>query len=204
MPTPDRTDFLHGLARGLSVAGHPALLMPLGVGVSSRGVGASEAVAQAALLAAIVVAFLVCAYSLWRARSGAWQHVDASVPAERLELNRALMGLLLAAGAAVAVSGGPRAVTAGLWACGALVLLALFSRRWLKLSLHMGFATFALCLVWPVPVWRETVEVLVPGLAWSRWYLRRHTLTEIVLGALAGLAVGGLLWAVLARLAVAG
>ncbi len=178
------------LARGLSVAGHPALLMPLAVAVSTRARGAPDEVVIAATAAAVAVAVLVGLYSLWRARSGAWQHVDASVPHERLELNRRLVLLLLAGAGATAAWGGSAVVTAGLLACAALVGGALLLRRWLKLSLHTGFAVFAACLLWPLAVAGLPAAALACGVAWSRLRLQRHTRAEVLMGALLGLAVG--------------
>jgi hypothetical protein len=178
------------LARGLSVIGHPALLMPLAVALSTRARGAPADVVNAATVAAVGVALLVGLYSLWRARSGAWQHVDASVPHERLELNRRLV-LLLAGGAALgAALGASAVVVGGLLACAALVGGALLLRRWLKVSLHTGFAAFAACLLWPITAWCALTTALAVGVAWSRWRLQRHTQAEIVVGALLGMGVG--------------
>jgi hypothetical protein len=164
--------------------------MPLAVAVSTRARGAPAEVVGAATGAAVVVAMLVGIYSLWRARSGAWQHVDASVPHERLELNRRLVLLLVLGAAATALAGGSSVVAGGLLACAALVGGALLLRHWLKVSLHTGFAAFAACLLWPLTAWCVLTAALAGGVAWSRLRLQRHTRAEVVVGALWGVAVG--------------
>lgn len=178
------------LARVLSTLGHPALLMPGAVALSTQARGAPPGVVQTAAGAAAAVALVVCLYSVWRARQGAWQHVDASQPRERLELNRLLVALLVLGALLGGALGLPAVVVAGLSACAALVLCALVLRPWMKLSLHTAFAVFAASLLWPLPAWFAGVCGLSLAVGWSRLRLRRHTRLEVCAGALAGAGVG--------------
>src|SRR3970282_2402025 len=85
----------NSLARMVSTAGHPAVLMPAGAVIASPG-----SLAGVALSFSLACAVMVVAYSVYKVRRGDWAHVDASVSAERAEFNL-LVGtaLLLASGA---------------------------------------------------------------------------------------------------------
>lgn len=71
-----------------------------------------------------------------------------------------------------------------------LISCALAS-RWLKVSLHMAFGSFAtttLLLLGSFVGW--ALLLVLPVLAWSRLYLRRHVPSEVVAGLLVGAAFG--------------
>jgi hypothetical protein len=179
-------------ARLLSVLGHPALLMPLAVWGAARQQNAPLPVLQLAVGATVLLALCVGLYSVLQVRAGRWQHVDASVPRERRQLNVLLVVLLWGAAAALAWAGQARPVVAGLALGGAIVLLALALGPWLKLSLHGAFALLAGALLWP-SAWAWGVWALAAGVACSRVVLRRHTRAEVLCGAAAG-ALAGLLF----------
>lgn len=188
------------LARALSILGHPAVVVPLGVALAARARGAPLPLQQRAVAAAIVLALLVGLYSVWQVRRGRWAHVDASQPRERSQLHAFLLPLLLAAAAAAALAGWPPAVTAGLGACAVIVTGAWLTRRWMKLSLHVAFAALVATWLWPSPGLVLTAAAGVAAIAWSRWRLARHTSREVVAGALLGALVGLLFQYVLVAL----
>ena len=68
------------LARLVSIAGHPAVLMPV-----AALVAAPDADAGAALVVSVACAVAVVGYSVHKARRGDWAHVDASAPVERAQ-----------------------------------------------------------------------------------------------------------------------
>jgi membrane-associated phospholipid phosphatase len=79
---------------------------------------------------------------------------------------------------------------------GGLVLIQLLMISFLlnfriKVSLHLAIAAYisiALCPInFPMGI---GLFVLLPLIAWSRWYLGRHGILELVLGALLGLICG--------------
>lgn len=137
-----------------------------------------------------LAAALVVLYSWLRVRSGAWTHMDASKPQERLQLNRVL-ALLLCGGALLGWwLGAPSAVLMGVGLSGAIVVLALLLRKRLKLSLHVAFAVFAASLWWPLLPALVVGLVFCVAVAWSRLALQRHTPAEVGLGAAAGVVCG--------------
>lgn len=178
-------------ARALSIVGHPALLMPAAVAVAASGAGAPPRLLPVALGTAVAVAVIVGLYSLWQVRAGRWEHVDASQPRERRQLNLFLAALLGGAAVLLWAAGQPAPVALGPLLAAGLVLLAHGLRRWLKVSLHAAFAVFAAALVWPQLGLTLGLALLAVGVAWSRLALQRHTRAEVLLGLLFGAAGGG-------------
>ncbi|MBK7676967.1 phosphoesterase [Accumulibacter sp.] len=177
-------------ARALSLIGHPALLVP---GAVVQGGSVREAPAPILLVAtsvAILLALIVVGYSLVQVRAGHWSHIDASLPQERSQLNLFVATLLFATAAVLWSLGQPPAIAIGLALGGALVMFAHLLRRWLKVSLHAGFAAFSTLLLWPSYPGMLFLLLLAAGVAWSRLVLLRHTLHEVALGLLAGVAAG--------------
>jgi hypothetical protein len=147
-------------------------------------------IAPTALAVSLVCALAVLGYSIYKTRRGEWGHIDASLPAERAQLNvRVGIGLVAAAGAlwhAGLHIGFPAVV--GL--SGLIVAVGHLLRGVAKLSLHVAFAVFATCLVWPNQIAAAALALTTVGVAWSRITLQRHVAADIILGALVGGAAG--------------
>lgn len=183
------------VARVLSVVGHPLLLMPLAVALSLRARGAAGATLGVALGLTAVAALVVAAYSVMQVRRGRWRHVDATLPAERRQLNRFALGLLAVCAVGGAVVAWP--VGLGLGAGVALVAAGLLLRRHLHLSLHAAFGALAVALVWPQAWAMGLLALLLAGVCWSRLALGRHRLRDVAAGLLAG-ALAGVVFVLLA------
>lgn len=178
------------VARGLSIVGHPALLMPVAVPLAALKRSASAQDLWLGAAAALAVGTIVALVSLRQVRAGRWAHVDASVPAERLQLNLLLAGLLLAAALILGLSSGSPVLAAGLASSGAIVLAALGLHRRMKLSLHCAFGAYAAALLWPAWPALAGLAALALGVAWSRLHLRRHTRRDVLAGLLVGALAG--------------
>ena len=180
-------------ARVISTIGHPLLIVPLAAAVAMQTRGASPHSVLATTLSLAAVAIAVAVFSVRRARSGRWAHVDASMPPERRELNRLLLYLLPVAALLLWAAGMPTGVVAGVGLSAGIVLLAQLTRRWLKVSLHCAFAAFAATLVWPHGGLVTGFGALAVLVAWSRLYLVRHTPAEVAMGTMLGALAGVLL-----------
>ena len=130
------------LARIVSIAGHPVVVLPGAIWAGVWGVAPPNVVRQAVLSAALVGA-AVMAYSVVQVRRGRWSHVDASVREERQQLNLFLAVLLVLVSAVLWATGRPWGVVAGVGSAALVVAVAHATRRWLKISLHVAFAVFA-------------------------------------------------------------
>jgi hypothetical protein len=187
------------LARALSIAGHPMLALPLAVLAIALAQGDARSAAWSALGFAAFAA-LVMAYSWWQVRRGRWSHVDASATHERSTLNRFLLIALSMAAVLVAWRGGQPLLALGLALSAAMILAAMLTARWCKLSLHLAFAVFAACLLRELGVaWMLAALLFAAAVAWSRLALQRHTRRDLVAGALAGALAGLAFWPLATR-----
>lgn len=178
--------FTTPLARGISVAGHPFVLIPLTVAASTRSLfwGAVVAASTTIPLLAII---------LRNVRSGRWSDVDVSRHDQRSGLYYAGLPILLISALILYFLGAAPGLMRGLAAGVAMSLLGLIGNRWLKISMHMMFAGFcavALSRSFPSPVTIAAVALFLAALAWSRWHLKRHTRLEIAVGLIIGVACG--------------
>ena len=179
------------VARAVSIAAHPfvtSLIMVVGSAVQLGQLRrAGVAIAIVVVLAIAPVALLM----MQQVRRGKWQNVDASNVRERPLLFAVsgiglagLLGYLLLAQPQSFLLRGVVAVVAMVAACAAIT-------RWVKLSLHLAFATLAttvLLLLGSPAGW--VLLLALPALAWSRLSLARHTVLEVVLGSVVGAACG--------------
>ena len=189
----------HALARALSISGHPMLVLPLAVVVIALHQGDRGAAAGAALGFGLFAA-LVMGFSWWQVRRGRWAHVDASARHERGSLNRFLLVALVAGALLVAWRGTQPLFALGMAMSAAMILVAMATTRWCKLSLHMAFAVFAAWLLRELGIaWMLAALLFAAAIAWSRLALHRHTPRDLVAGALAGSLAGAAFWPLAAR-----
>lgn len=179
------------LARMLSLLGHPLATLPSALVLMSAMRATDPAGPLRIALGVAAFAALVMALSWRQVRRGRWAHVDASAPRERRDLNLVLLAMtVLAAVLAQVVADDPRVALALGLAAGILVL-ALLTAGWWKLSLHVAFAAFAALLLWPLhPLATAAMLAFATAIAWSRLRLARHAPRDLVAGAVAGLCAG--------------
>ena len=140
---------------------------------------------QSALIAALTVVPLLIVTAV-RVRRGTWSDFDVSRREQRSGLY--LWALPLTITAALLV---PAHLARGTWIAAAMLAIGLLLSRWLKTSLHLMFGAF--CAVPIAATWPPTAPLLLAllaALAWARWVLKRHTLPEIAVGTLIGIAGG--------------
>lgn len=179
------------MARWISILFHPFVMVAVMVAAAAA---ARQSPAAALGSVALVALFTIApiAVLMWRqVRRGRWQNADASNRAERPMLY-AVGGLALVALLAYLLLRGPQsfmvrgvAVTFGMLAVCAL------ATRWIKVSLHMAFATLAAAslALMRSPV-GYVVLLLLPVLMWSRLTLERHSRAEVALGTIIGAGAG--------------
>lgn len=152
-----------------------------------------EALQSVGIVALFTIAPL--AILMWRqVRRGRWENVDASNHAERPVLYIAgtiaviaLLGYLLLVRPQSFVIRGVVATLGMLAICGA-------ATRWIKVSLHMAFASLAATalVLMRAPIGYALLLAL-PALVWSRLVLSRHTPAEVALGTIIGAGTGAAL-----------
>lgn len=187
------------LARALSIFGHPMLVLPVAVLAIALSQGDARTAAWSALGFGAFAA-MVMGYSWWQVRRGRWGHVDASARHERNALNRFLLVALTAGAVLVAWRGGQPLFALGLALSAAMILVAMLTARWCKLSLHLAFVVFAACLLRELgTAWMFATLLFASAVAWSRLALHRHTRRDLVAGAVVGSLAGLAFWPLATR-----
>ncbi len=177
------------LARAVSVLFDSSILsLPVFLAFGWREAGAAGA--AWALLALLVMTGIPLGYILMGMRRGWVSDLELSRREERPRFILVSLSSDLLALALLQLGGGPR-----LLAAMALTYLALgatmfsISTYW-KISLHMvgvaGFATALLIVYGPVAAW---TYLALPLVAWARLRRRKHTVPQLVAGALGGAAI---------------
>jgi len=182
------------IARGVSIVGHPVVLISAAGLIAASTHGASAAQLRIIGVTLLLLAVIVIGFTWWQVKAGRWAHVDASARTERSSLNAFLSTLLLVSAVLAWFVLRNLHLSVALALSATLILIALALARWLKMSLHVAFATFATTLLWPLS-WGLAAGILVTAVvAWSRLTLGRHVAADVIagflLGALAGIAHG--------------
>ena len=176
------------LARCVSILGHPLLVMPSATIWLAISRNASDELMRSLVLILVAVVAVALAFSIWSVWSGRWAHIDASDPSERNSLNWFLAAVLLTVSAITWRSHPAREIAIGFLVSGlAVVIVLILAPAW-KISLHTCFAAIATGLFWPDLLLVTAGALVVAAVAWSRLVLHRHTIAEVLLGALVGTA----------------
>ena len=182
------------IARCLSIILHPFVM----VGVLVGTVAAARQTAGEALRSiAIVMLFTIvplAALMIRQVRRGSWNNVDASNRAERPMLYFVGGAALVIMMAYLLVLRPQSFMLRGTFATLAMMAVCALATKWIKVSLHMAFATLAATVlaVMRSPVGYALLMAL-PALVWSRLTLERHTPAEVMLGTAIGAAAGAAL-----------
>lgn len=182
------------IARGISIAAHPFVVALVLVGINAAKVHGLGTAARLVALTAVILVVPLWLF-VWRKwRSGQWETVDASTPNNRPALYALALLLMAVLTATLGLLRGWDPILRGCTAVAGMLAAGAILNRWIKLSLHVAFVTFAAVVLLRLD-WRfgAPCAFVVPLLAWSRLKLARHTWPEVLGGACLGLAAGALL-----------
>jgi len=180
-------------AKALSWLGHPGAGLPVIVILLLRRTDAPSLTKS--IIPILILAASVLAFVLWQVHRRRWKDVDASLPRERRSLNRFLVVGLGCAGLATTGRSFHPGLSLGFAISCLQVLIAMAASRSLKLSMHAAFDAFCSLLVKPFGPWAVAAGLAITaGVCWSRVALSRHTVPEVLGGAVLGLSGGVLFW----------
>ncbi|HYI11664.1 MAG TPA: hypothetical protein VEK57_21585 [Thermoanaerobaculia bacterium] len=174
------------LARFLSTAGHPFVLVPLMLAAATRNWVWTAAVSAGMILPLLVI-------TLRNVRRGTWSDPDVSRQDQRSGLYRVGLPLLAATAVLLYLLDASPAMMRGVAAVAAMLLLGVLGNRFLKISLHLMIAAY--CAVIIGDLYPRTIPFLLialAALAWSRRKLERHTWMEVAVGTVIGAAAAWL------------
>lgn len=180
-------------ARWVSWIGHPLVFISLSVAIIIVLRVANRAGLTLWLTLFVTVILPMAFLLFWGARSGRWSDPDVSIRAERARFYPQAIPISAMAVIALWVLRAPAfALRGALVTLFLLVVAALVNFR-IKLSLHALFAFYsAIILIMVNPVAGAIAFALAFLVFWSRLYLRRHDLLEMLVGTSLGL-LGGLI-----------
>ncbi len=172
------------LARAISVAAHPFVLIPLTVAVATRSLFWTAVIAASTSVPLLAII-------LRNVHRGTWSDVDVSRHEQRASLYYAGIPLLIGAAALLSWLGADPKLMRGLAAGAAMFTAGLLGNRFLKISMHMMFAAFSsVTIAWLYPATTPAVATVIVALGWSRRRLDRHTWPEILTGTTIGAIAG--------------
>ena len=191
-PTSSR---LFVLARCVSWIGHPLVFISLSV-TTIIILRLANRAGLALLLTLLVTLILPMALLLfWGARTGQWSDADVSIRSERVRFYPRAIPISAMAVIALWLLRAPAMALRGAVVTLFLLLVAALVNFRIKLSLHALFAFYSAIILFVVqPVVGAIAFALAFLVFWSRLYLGRHDLLEMLVGASLGL-LGGLVTA---------
>lgn len=178
------------IAKWVSIGGHPFVFSPIvALLVGSFLFGPVESVIG--LLTVILFCLLPASlYIVRKVRIGEWSDLDVSAKKDRPHLFLVGFAFLLLTALVLTVTGQPIIYARGCLAAMILIVGGWFLNRWLKPSMHAGFAMLTACSLWPLSARLSLVAILFAVVVgWSRVQLRRHTWWEVGVGLVLGLLV---------------
>lgn len=178
-------------ARWISILGHPFVLIPtLVAAVTVRRLPPEQVVRVVGIVVLVSILPMLLLIAR-RVRSGAWTNYDVSVREQRAGMYPAALAIAAASVLVLAWTRVPRPILHGVLATLLLIGIAALVNLRLKISLHTAFAVFtAVALLAVSRGLGAAALALALAIAWSRLELGRHTVPEVVGGALLGAAVG--------------
>ena len=179
------------LARAVSWIGHPLVFISLAMLVVVALRAANRA-GLAVLLTLLVCVVIPMALLLFRGvRSGRWSDADVSVRAERTRFYPRAIPISAAGVLALWLLRAPGFALRGAFVTLALLVAAALLNFRFKLSLHALFAFYSSVILFRVTTIAGAIALALALLVfWSRLYLQRHDLPEMLIGTLLGVAGG--------------
>lgn len=179
----------------VSTLGHPFLTLPVFIIFL---LFSTEPVAKAGLLTLLIIGGIfipVGLRTLLGVRKGKYTNLDVSDQAQRQQWFIVITLLLLIVTAIVWITDQNRTLRLGMICAFSLLLVSQLVNTRVKASMHLAFHTFLGLLILHMNAVAGAIFLLfAPLLAWSRLYLKRHVLEEVLVGVVLGGLFGLIFW----------
>ena len=179
------------LARLISILGHPLLTLPLFAVIA---LFTYEKFHQALIHSSLILGGIclpLCLKMYWKTKNGSYTNFDVSDKKQRQSWYIYALLILLVVTIILFATEQPR--TLRLAVLFALLLLALskLANFFIKSSLHVSLNLFLAFLIMSMnlPIGLIFLSSII-FVAWARLVLKRHTMKEIIAGALIGFVIG--------------
>ena len=179
-------------ARWVSWIGHPLVFITLSLGIII-GLRLANRAGLALLLTLLATVILPMGLLLFRRfQSGRWSDPDVSIRAERVQFYPRAILISVVAAIVLLLLHAPVFALRGATITSLLLIIAALINFRIKLSLHALFAFYSAIILFVVnPIAGAIAFTLAALVFWSRLYLKRHDLSETLVGTFLGL-LGGL------------
>lgn len=179
------------IAKIISVIGHPFVLLSLTILMVAAY---KESPARAATISAITIlatVFPMLFIIRRKVKAGKWSDHDVSDASERRNFYPWMMAVLGLSLIIFYLLDFPRPLLIGMLISLAILFAAMLINRWSKISLHLTFAVYFAVSLLAVNYWMSAgLFVLAIAVGWSRIKLGRHSLAQVLSGALLGAIAG--------------
>jgi hypothetical protein len=175
-------------ARWISIVAHPFVMVALLI--AAPRAGKSGSLRDLLLIAGAILLPLALLMTA-QVRRRRWANVDASNPQERPILFAVAIGGAALTLVYLLLTDPESRLIGGIVISALFLALAALLTRWVKLSLHVAFATLTaavLTLIGSPVGWY--VAAVIPLLMWSRMKMGRHRPHELAVGFVLGAAAG--------------
>lgn len=179
------------LARAVSWIGHPLVFVTISLGiiVALRLANRSGVAVLITLFVSVILPTGLLLFG--GVRSGRWRDADVSVRAERSRFYPMALPLSMFGVVMLWLVHAPGFVLRGAFVTSVLLVVAAFANSRIKLSLHALFAFYCTLILFRIHLFIGGSALALALLVfWSRLYLKRHDLPEMLTGSLLGI-VGG-------------
>jgi membrane-associated phospholipid phosphatase len=189
--TPKRESPIERVAFVFSTIGNPLLTSALLLGAACLRFLNSSRALEVGLALLVLLLLPIALWNFGRVRSGHYSDFDVSRREDRGTLYPLIVGLPLLAAGILFVTGQPASLWVGMLCAGIMTAVAASVNRYIKISLHAAFSFYyAVAVVRLSPAWVAPAAVFAVLVACSRFILKRHAISELVLGTALGLGAG--------------
>lgn len=179
------------VAQFISILGHPFVTLPAFL---LYVLFAYESVYKAIITSIIIIGgmFIPMAIKTYRGtKRGDYTNLDVSNQMQRQKWYRTAVLLLILVIALLYFTDQSRSMRFNTVYAFLLLVTAQLVNVYIKSSMHVAYNVFLAFLILPIhPKLAMAFAVFVILIAWSRLELKRHTMKEVVLGTIIGLAFG--------------
>ncbi|HEY0462206.1 MAG TPA: phosphatase PAP2 family protein [Pyrinomonadaceae bacterium] len=179
------------IARIVSVAGHPFVLLTLTVFIAAlhrtNPIRALTLGGAAVLFTVSPLVFIIRR----KVSAGKWSDHDISDASERRSFYPIAIGIAALSTFLFYLLDFPHGLIVGMLMSLVIMLAAMLINRRSKISLHMIFAAYFAIALFGVSLWSGTgFLLLAAAVGWSRVVLERHTPAQVLSGAVLGATAG--------------
>lgn len=179
------------LARLISILGHPLLTLPI---FAVTVLFTYEKFNQALIHSSLILGGIclpLCLKMYWKTKSGSYTNFDVSDQKQRQSWYVYAVVILLLVTIVLFVTEQPRTLRLSILFALILLTISKLVNFFIKSSLHVSLNIFLAFLIMSINLLIGLIFLCsIFFIAWARLVLKRHTLKEIITGALIGFGVG--------------